>query len=189
MTRPSDIGRELAALRRARGLTQAQLATAIGVKRQQLQRWEASEYRGVPLERLDAIAEVLGWSDLRRHGYSFAAESPAAYGTAMSSVDAAPVRDLGEVIARIRAHSTELHERFGVTHIDVFGSFARGEQRPDSDVDLLVEVETPTMETVFGAERRLSEILGRRTESGSIRTVNPNVLPRVEAERVHAWNA
>ncbi len=188
MTRPSDIGRELAALRRQRGLTQARLARAIGVKRQQLQRWEAAEYRGVPLGRLDAIAEVLGWGPLR-HGSGIAAESLAAYGVATPPTSVTPVRDLGEVIARIRMHSSELHEDFGVTSIDVFGSFARGEQGPDSDVDLLVEVETPTMETVFGAERRLSEILGRRTESGSVRTVNPSVLSRVEAERVHAWRA
>jgi len=187
MTCPSDIGHELVALRRLRGLTQAELAERVGIKRQQLQRWEASAYRGVGLARLDAIAEALGWGAESNATALMAAEAPATY--APSPTGVAPVRDLGEVIARIREHAEELHERFGVTSIDVFGSFARGEQRPDSDVDLIVEVETPTMETVFGSQEQLTALLGRKTDAGSIRTVHPRVRLYVEKELVHVWGA
>ena len=43
-----------------------------------------------------------------------------------------------DVIALLRQHEHILKERFGVRKIGIFGSFARGEARPDSDVDVLV---------------------------------------------------
>jgi len=39
----------------------------------------------------------------------------------------------------LRAHRAEL-ERLGVRHVGVFGSTARGEDRPDSDIDIVVEL-------------------------------------------------
>ncbi len=45
-----------------------------------------------------------------------------------------------EVISILRAHEAEL-KAAGVAHLSLFGSTARGEQRPDSDVDLLAEFE------------------------------------------------
>ena len=43
-----------------------------------------------------------------------------------------------EILALLRQHEPELKIRFGVARIGIFGSFARGEERPDSDVDVLV---------------------------------------------------
>lgn len=51
------------ALIRARitaGLTQKQLAGRLGLKEQQIQRYEATRYAGVSLERVQAVAEALG---------------------------------------------------------------------------------------------------------------------------------
>ena len=51
------------ALIRARiagGLTQKELATRLGLKEQQIQRYEATRYAGVSLERIQAVAEALG---------------------------------------------------------------------------------------------------------------------------------
>ena len=38
----------------------------------------------------------------------------------------------------LRAHKATLAERFGVTHLALFGSAARDETGPDSDIDILV---------------------------------------------------
>jgi hypothetical protein len=43
-----------------------------------------------------------------------------------------------DVIALLREHEPEIQKRFGVATIGIFGSFVRGEERPDSDVDVLV---------------------------------------------------
>jgi len=44
-----------------------------------------------------------------------------------------------EILDRLRLNEGALPER-GVTHAALFGSSARGEQRPDSDIDLLIEI-------------------------------------------------
>jgi hypothetical protein len=51
----------------------------------------------------------------------------------------AKVHTLEAVKAELRAMLPELRERFGVSYLGVFGSWARGEQTPDSDLDLLVD--------------------------------------------------
>ena len=48
-------------------------------------------------------------------------------------------RDLDDITATLRSLLPELRERWGVQRIGVFGSWARGEQSPTSDLDLLVE--------------------------------------------------
>jgi len=37
-----------------------------------------------------------------------------------------------------REHEPEIKKRFGIRNIGIFGSFVRGEERPESDVDILV---------------------------------------------------
>jgi predicted nucleotidyltransferase/DNA-binding XRE family transcriptional regulator len=195
MTPLTDIGQQLVTARIARGLSQRELAERVGVHQQQIARWEKEGYGCVSLARLSRVAEVLGVGaeSVRGSGEQplLAAEAPAAYGSALVDRPAVvtPVRDLGEVVSRIRAHADELHERFGVTSIDVFGSFARGEQHPDSDVDLIVEVAEPTMETVFGSERLLSSVFGRKANCGSLDSLNPRVRRYVEGDLVRVWSA
>ncbi|ASJ00223.1 nucleotidyltransferase family protein [Thermococcus gorgonarius] len=53
------------------------------------------------------------------------------------------VRTLRDVQRILRVHKEELREKYGVKRIGIFGSYSRGEQREDSDVDILVEFEKP----------------------------------------------
>ncbi len=187
MTQLRDIGEALVAARVAQGLTQRELAVKLGVHQQQIARWERERYGCVSLARLTRVAEVLGVAGEPL----LAAETPAGYGAATAqapdATEVTPARDLGEVVARIRAHADELEERYGVTRIDVFGSFARGEQTAESDIDLIVEVAEPTLETVFGSEEYLTQILGRKADAGSFASLRPRVQPYVDKERVRVW--
>ena len=45
-----------------------------------------------------------------------------------------------EIISRIRAHEAQIKAE-GVAHLALFGSRARGDSRPDSDVDVLIDIE------------------------------------------------
>jgi HTH-type transcriptional regulator/antitoxin HigA len=56
----ASLGEALIAARIARGWTQADLARAIGVRPQQVQRWEAREYGTTTLERIGEVAKALG---------------------------------------------------------------------------------------------------------------------------------
>lgn len=62
------------------------------------------------------------------------------------------VKDLNEVIDRIKAHKAYLQKRFKVRTIAVFGSFIRGEQKRGSDVDVLVEFEDLTTKSALRKE-------------------------------------
>ncbi len=65
------------------------------------------------------------------------------------------------VIAALRAHEHELKSA-GVLSLRLFGSVARGEARPDSDVDLMARFDKARCRTLFdyaGVEVRLAEIL------------------------------
>ena len=44
-----------------------------------------------------------------------------------------------EILEILRAHRDELRKRFGVKSLAIFGSVARGEAKPESDVDIVVE--------------------------------------------------
>jgi predicted nucleotidyltransferase/DNA-binding XRE family transcriptional regulator len=181
-----DIGSQLVVQRRTLGLTQAHLAERLGVKRQQVQRWESSAYRNASLERVARVADALDWSG----GLTvLAAEQAASYGGAPATVVAGvqPVRDLGEIAARVRAAGALLADTFGVRSIAVFGSFARGEQTAGSDIDVIVELDAPSLESQFGAERELERILGRKVETGTLASVNPRVRMDVVSEMIRVW--
>ena len=54
-----------------------------------------------------------------------------------------------DVIALLSARRDEMVHRFGVRSLSLFGSMARDEARPDSDVDALVEFDGPTTSTAI----------------------------------------
>src|SRR5947209_6659883 len=78
-----------------------------------------------------------------------------------------PVRR-DQVLAILKAEQSRLRAEFGVKSLALFGSVARDEAGPDSDVDLLVEFDRPT--GYFGLVRLqlfLQEALGRAVDLGT----------------------
>jgi predicted nucleotidyltransferase len=68
------------------------------------------------------------------------------------------------IVATLRAHAEDLRRR-GVAHASVFGSAARGEDRPESDVDIIVELAPEVGILAFSEIRlHLSDLLGRRVD-------------------------
>ena len=76
----------------------------------------------------------------------------------------------------------EICRRYGFKELSVFGSVARGEMRPDSDVDLLVEF-LPDAKRGFiqlaGAQRELETVFGRKVDLISRRGLNPLIRDEV----------
>ena len=50
---------------------------------------------------------------------------------------------LAEIKNRLQAQKPYLYEKYGVTEIGIFGSYVRGEQKSDSDIDILVTLTDP----------------------------------------------
>lgn len=183
MTRPLDIGPALITARRAAGISQRELGGAIGVAQQQIARWETSGYRNASLERVDAVARALGYESTN---LPLAAEAPATY--AVESPAVRPVRDLGEIAARIRAHGRKLKDRFGIVRIGVFGSFASGEQTDASDVDLLVEMPEPGGFLFVEAADYMEDILGRKVDFIRPQGLHPRLKDRILRDEIHVWS-
>lgn len=76
-----------------------------------------------------------------------------------SSLQSRPT--LPQIIEELRAVLPDLQERYGVTSLGIFGSYVRGEETPESDVDLLVEFdERPlTLLQFIALENELSDRL------------------------------
>jgi uncharacterized protein len=70
------------------------------------------------------------------------------------------------VLALLRQHETILKERFGVERIGIFGSFVRGEERPDSDVDVLVvfQKDEETFDHYMDCKFYLEDLFGRKVD-------------------------
>lgn len=84
-----------------------------------------------------------------------------------------------EFFSRISAYRAEL-SRAGVRRLGVYGSVARGEAGPESDVDVLVEFETVPDLYEFAALRdRLAEILGRPVDLVTPQALKPRLRSRV----------
>ncbi|MBN1945487.1 MAG: nucleotidyltransferase family protein [Bradymonadales bacterium] len=90
------------------------------------------------------------------------------------------------IIQKLSELREELAERFSVVRIGVFGSFARGEERPDSDVDILVELAEPTFDHYMDLKFRLEEVLGRPVDLVMMDTIKPRLRPIIEKEVVYA---
>lgn len=79
-----------------------------------------------------------------------------------------------EVIAVLRAHFPELAERFHVSSLALFGSFARQEQTPTSDVDLLVDFSRPVGFEFMHLAQRLEALLQRPVDLLAVDGIKPN---------------
>jgi hypothetical protein len=88
------------------------------------------------------------------------------------------IGDKREAILRLAHH-------YGMTNVRVFGSVARGEARPDSDVDLLVDyVRVPTLITLIAFEQDVEDLLGRSVDITIAKNLKSFVRPSVERDVV-----
>lgn len=89
-------------------------------------------------------------------------------------------------IERLRAQRDvilALAERHGVRNVRIFGSVVRGDDRPDSDVDVLVDVGPGrSLLDIIGFEQDLSDLLRRRVEVLTDRGLSPRLQHRILQE-------
>lgn len=93
-------------------------------------------------------------------------------------------QDILGLLDRNRSHLRAL----GVRKIGLFGSFLRGDQHPDSDIDLLVEFEPgeKTFDNFMELSFFLEEILRRRIELVTLESLSPHIGPHILEEVEYA---
>ena len=93
---------------------------------------------------------------------------------------ALPVETKDEILARLQGIEPDLRA-LGVKRIGLFGSFVKGRQSADSDVDLLLEFEPreKSFDHFMEISLLLEDALGRRVELVTIESLSPYLGPHI----------
>ena len=94
-----------------------------------------------------------------------------------------------EIIDRLRQNETALRAR-GVSHAALFGSRARGDNRPDSDIDIMIEVDPAAGIGVYeyvALKDYIAALFERPVDVVSRDGLKPYVKPAVTTDAVYAF--
>jgi predicted nucleotidyltransferase len=69
-----------------------------------------------------------------------------------------------DILDILQVEKPYLQKKFGLLSIGLFGSYVRGTQGSDSDIDVLVELAEPRFDFLVGVQTHLENKLGRRID-------------------------
>jgi uncharacterized protein len=76
-------------------------------------------------------------------------------------------------------------QKHGATSVRLFGSFARGEETADSDIDLLVEMEpNRSLFDIIALKLDIEDLTGRKADVVTIRGVSPYLAEKISKEAI-----
>ena len=96
---------------------------------------------------------------------------------------------LEQALQTLRRAEAELRAK-GVVHAGIFGSTARGEQRADSDIDIVIDFDPSARITIFdyvGVREDIAELFDRRVDVVDHRGLKPELRPNVARDLVYAF--
>lgn len=176
MEHATGVGARIRACRQARGLSASALAVHAGVTENAIRKIESGDSKEPRFSTGVRIALALG------------VEPRDLVPPARNMHIGAP--ELGAVLQQLRAHRTELRQR-GIRHIAVFGSVARGEATPASDVDVIIELSPRrkfTLLDLAGVQELLSHLLECKVDALTLSTLRRASFGRKsEKEAVRAF--
>jgi uncharacterized protein len=98
------------------------------------------------------------------------------------------MKTLSEIQELLKEQTPHLQQQYGVKIIGVFGSYVRNEQRHDSDIDILIELEKPpriTLIDLVELEHELSDILGVKVDIALRQNLRRRIGKRILEEVFH----
>ena len=88
---------------------------------------------------------------------------------------------------RLKEKILPILKKYGIKKAALFGSFARGEQKPDSDIDILVKFkdrENKTLLDLVGLELELVDVLNRKVDVLTYNSIHPLLKDYILKEQV-----
>lgn len=101
-------------------------------------------------------------------------------------MQSSPSLNKDEIIVFLRKHTPFLKEKFGVTQIALFGSYARGEQTESSDVDVLIETTDHSFNNYCDLKAFLENNFKKRVDVGYFKSVRRFIRRSIEEELFYA---
>ena len=89
-----------------------------------------------------------------------------------------------DIIEILKKHKDIIQKKYTVKKIGIFGSYAKGTQKKSSDIDILVELETPTYNNFIDLAFYLEELYGKKIDLITMKGLSPYIFPYVEKEVV-----
>jgi predicted nucleotidyltransferase len=93
-----------------------------------------------------------------------------------------------DAISTLKEHEKLIRQKFGVKRIGIFGSFARGEEKEDSDLDVLVTFEEgqKTFDNYMDLKFYLEDLFGREVDLVTEKALKPQLKDIIMKEVVYA---
>lgn len=159
---------DIKALRKARGMSQEQVGILAGMSKSQVSRMENGTL-GSPATYarvLDALGyrAVVSYQDVRADSLS----------------------DRERLLSLLKVYFSSNKEAFGIERLGLFGSFARGEAGPDSDVDIIIELSQPDLFRYATIQQQLETVFHRHVDLISAHAHLPESFQaRLEQEAIY----
>ena len=95
------------------------------------------------------------------------------------------MREASAILEILKRHKRELKKEFSVKQIGLFGSYARGEEKKKSDVDILVDFsETPNLFDFVELRNKLTALIGKKVDLVPKSALKPRIGRNILRETV-----
>jgi predicted nucleotidyltransferase len=94
-----------------------------------------------------------------------------------------------EIMAKLKEREADLRAQ-GVAHAALFGSVARGDDSPDSDIDILVDLDPAIVVTIVdyaGVKDFIADMFDRPVDVVSRESLKPRIQPKTTADAIYAF--
>ncbi|MFN8351685.1 MAG: nucleotidyltransferase family protein [Flavobacteriales bacterium] len=89
---------------------------------------------------------------------------------------------LADILTVLRRERTRLFAKYGLKSMAVFGSATRNDFRPDSDVDIMVDLEKPIGIEFIDLAEELEALLKRKVDVATVGAVKPWYMEHIEKD-------
>lgn len=91
-----------------------------------------------------------------------------------------------DILSFFQTHKDELYQKYSVTKIGLFGSYAKGTACSDSDVDVIVQLDKPNLLTLSAIRQELQETFNIPVDVVRFReTMNPFLKQQITQEAIY----
>ena len=93
---------------------------------------------------------------------------------------------VSEILQILRNYKVQSANRYGISRLGIFGSYARGNPTQKSDIDIVIELQSPDLFKMVHIKEDLEELLGVQVDIvRSRKKMNPYLKKRIEKEALY----